>query len=221
MKESIDGHPNLPDFLRRLGSRPFNEKSLALAHIENVLIVGKEEWIKIVLDEGFYSTKEQAEHGLKKYISFLTTITGEDLVKNKEFQTGLQLLFLSRFFTGEKEKFESDFKGFKSRLEEILPKELADCVFQEFVVQISEKAKSNRLPTKEENDAHYEYIKKILLKELPSPATSTFVQPALAGTHTWLVNCPKCCDIQKRCDARTKRFRCKCGFDQPYPFKKV
>lgn len=39
------------------------------------------------------------------------------------------------------------------------------------------------------------------------------------GTDTSLIPCPQC-QIKKRCDGNTKRFRCKCGFDSPYPFSK-
>ncbi len=41
--------------------------------------------------------------------------------------------------------------------------------------------------------------------------------PTSAGTFTQLVPCPTC-ELKKRCDKNTKRFKCKCGFDKPYPF---
>ncbi len=44
------------------------------------------------------------------------------------------------------------------------------------------------------------------------------VNPArIGGTATRLVRCPKC-KTEKRCDSKTKQFRCKCGFQTAYPF---
>ena len=40
--------------------------------------------------------------------------------------------------------------------------------------------------------------------------------PQFEGTASVLVPCPQC-DEKKRCDANTKRYRCKkCGFDEPF-----
>lgn len=40
----------------------------------------------------------------------------------------------------------------------------------------------------------------------------------IMGTNSWLDTCPVC-KTERRCDAKTKWFRCKCG-EQSYPFKK-
>lgn len=40
------------------------------------------------------------------------------------------------------------------------------------------------------------------------------------GTDTELVPCPEC-GLEKRCDQKTKNFRCRCGFASMYPFPAV
>ena len=72
-------------------------------------------------------------------------------------------------------------------------------------------------PSDEERKQHQENRKKLVPGQntpQPQPLKQRFSKP---GTDTWMVACPDC-GTEKRCDKRTKRFRCKtegCDFDKP------
>ncbi len=72
--------------------------------------------------------------------------------------------------------------------------------------------------------AAFVQFKKEQLARIPNLSTPIFPKPVLRvrkekGTETSLILCPQC-KTSKRCDENTKRFRCKCGYDSPYPFSK-
>jgi len=72
------------------------------------------------------------------------------------------------------------------------------------------------VPSQEAIRRHFEERRKATSQSATRPPAQAVRNP---GTDTWLEPCPGC-GLEKRCDKKTKWFRCKpCGFDQAYPFE--
>jgi len=114
--------------------------------------------------------------------------------------------------------------AFLKRLLEIFPGELAERLWVHAVYNITLDLKAGKdiVPSRDQINSHLEHRRQILLSHAPGRLQNRTGKPVMqrgSGTHTWIEPCPKC-GLEKRCDAKTKNFRCKnCGFDQPYPFK--
>jgi len=109
--------------------------------------------------------------------------------------------------------------SFLKELEEIFPLSIASKLYLETLRRMNEdlKQKGNFFPEKEEIQKHFEK-RQLILKPFFKENCSRF-RPfsACAGTDTRMEKCPQC-GTPKRVDAKTKRFRCKCGFAKSYPF---
>lgn len=106
------------------------------------------------------------------------------------------------------------------RLQEIFPEDLARKLLiyalKNFVNGVHQPKSKEEF--EEKIRKHFQQRQEIREKYYPADKISSRpTTPRLSGTDTWVVSCPQC-GQEKRCDAKTKRFRCKkCSFDKPYP----
>ena len=102
---------------------------------------------------------------------------------------------------------------FSARLKEIFPAYFAERLFQ-FACSKLQESKKWLFCSKEELWERQKYAQGVFDKSI---IREGLPQQCPSGTGTWLVSCPQC-KLKKRCDMKTKNFRCKCGFEKPYPF---
>ncbi len=112
---------------------------------------------------------------------------------------------------------------FRERLEQIFPADLARALFDYVFDRFKEHPLTKEALAKHD-EKHRQFLGRerfleeqrlnnVRLAQRGKPLPWTTVR----GTTTWLVPCPHCGE-KKRCDEKMKRFRCRCGFDKPYPF---
>lgn len=126
----------------------------------------------------------------------------------------LSKIFVTEVKTGadSKETMERSLDRFLVRLKEIFPDYFAKKLFA-FVGSKLEENIEWLIYSMEEVRENRKYADSVFNGSLITGQQSS----CPVGTNTRLVPCPQC-KLNKRCDAKTKHFRCKCGFDKPYPF---
>ncbi len=193
------------------------EKEEALAYLGTLVEFGKEHWLATLRDENIQLPPGEPERIITDTLTIIED--KEILFTNPSFAFSLRLAIC---------KIASDERDWKpmflKRLVKIFPEELADRLWVYAVHSIicDGKAGKDVVPSREQINAHLERRRQIILSHAPEQPYIRTGNPMASrslGTHTRLEKCPQC-GLEKRCDAKTKRFRCKqCDLDQPYPFQ--
>ncbi|OHA64653.1 MAG: hypothetical protein A2667_02310 [Candidatus Wildermuthbacteria bacterium RIFCSPHIGHO2_01_FULL_47_27] len=204
--------------LEHLGTNLMPEES-AMILLGVVFELGKEFSLDVTQREGF--TKEEAEQGLRK---ILLCINWESLLHDPHFSLSLYLGAFSAIdraekILGRKLNEVEELTAIKMALDDIFPSTLSAKLFQHFVKNGQSFSKLTDEEFKTRVNELYERRRKLFPRpDVPASYAGGGARPVNRGTDTWLVPCPSC-GLEKRCDAKTKRFSCKCGLGKPYDGK--
>ena len=199
--------------LERIGINLMPEES-AITLLGMVFEHGKEFFLEGIQKEDF--PRETGKQELRK---LLLCISEESLLSDPYFSLSLYLGSLSSIdrtekILGRELRGEEGSAAIKIALDDIFPSALSEKLFQCLLKNYQLFSKLTNEEFKEKLREYYERQK----KTFPKPGLENKSKCMSVGTDTWLVPCPNC-SLEKRCDARTKRFRCKCGLEKPYDGK--
>lgn len=208
---------------------PFEgSKESATAFLGMAVRFGKENIFKATHEAILQGTLLREElDGLLQQAQII--VSEAELLRDPQFKIALRLGFISAVNAGE-DRETSFTLLFKERMNEVFPSDVAERISETAldvlsadIARAGEKGISpppEALKFQEEvweplidNIFRKLYREKVFLKRSR--------EQRLSEQNTQLVPCPEC-KTQKRCTtsgpARTKNFRCKCGFNKPYPF---
>ena len=184
-------------------------------HYLGVLVEhGKEQWLEFLLEANVSLPDPEGA-----IADLFACIKEDSLFTDPSFAFSLRLALCHVTLVAIEEKKDSR-ELFDRRIDEIFPEELRERIHRYVfgnLLKDHDEGKSI-VPSQEEAARHFEERRKAVLG--PSVAQALMRSSARnLGTNTWMEPCPNC-GLEKRCNKRTRQFRCKpCGFDQPYPFK--
>ncbi len=184
----------------------------ALHYLGALVENGKGYWLEFLRKHNVYLPDPEGA-----IADLFACINEDSLFTDPSFSFSLRIA-LCRVTLGAIEE-KGDFKALLHRqIDEIFPEELRERIYRYVLGDMFKDHDDgkNIVPSQEEVARHFEERRKTLGPFVTQTPTRSVIN---LGTDTWMEACPNC-GLEKRCDKRTKRFRCKtCGFDQPYPFR--
>jgi len=199
------------NYIHRSITTPSKTGSTAMNHEEAV-------WtLATALEIG----KEKVEEGGGEFLDYLEEareVLGDEVSSIPEIRFGARLCLLLRTKSGPQR-----LEQFVTAVIEIIPEqkyveELVVATVREFREGRNDEPVVREKEFEEYRKRQSQFISKILGKSEPIPIRPR--RKERRKTHTELVPCPDC-GLEKRCDAKTKNFRCKCGFESPFPLEKT
>ena len=179
---------------------------------------------KAILENFFKSGILLYEAAYTDFINrLITSVTEYNLLNDPDFAVSLQLAWIHLV-----SKNPDWPPVLEDHLKEIFPAELTQKLLlkvlrwrKEEINRIRQEGEKAKIQLGKEFEArlkaHYDHYKRVIDAALnPNHPPLYSTMPIQRGTPTQ-IPCPNC-GLKKRCDANTKRFRCKnCGFDKAYP----
>ena len=185
----------------------------ALHYLGALVEHGKERWLETLREQNVPLPDPEGA-----ITDLFSCINEDSLFTDPSFAFSLRLAMCKVTVVAIEEK--KDWKElFSRRIDGIFPEELRKRIRRYVFANMLKDHDDGKsiVPSEEEVARHFEERR----RAIEPFATQAPIRSSARnlGTNTWMEACPNC-GLKKRCDKRTRQFRCKpCGFDQPYPFK--
>ena len=185
----------------------------ALHYLGALVEQGKERWLETLREQNVPLPDPEGA-----ITDLFSCINEDSLFTDPSFAFSLRLALCHVTLVAIEEKKDSR-ELFDRRIDEIFPEELRERIHRYVFANMLKDQDDGKsiVPSQEEAARHFEERRRAV-RPLATQTPMRSSSGRNLGTNTWMEACPNC-GLKKRCDKRTRQFRCKpCGFDQPYPF---